>query len=78
MTKTDDTTGDAFDLTRSQVRDRALAGVFFVTASGFANLVVGFVGNLLVARMLTPNAEFWTVIPSSVHPVDARTALSPT
>ena len=55
MTKTDDTTGDAFDLTRSQVRDRALAGVFFVTASGFANLVVGFVGNLLVARMLTPN-----------------------
>ena len=32
----------------------ALAGVFFVTASGFINLVIGFAGSLLLARMLTP------------------------
>ena len=56
MTKSDEPRGtDALDLSRSQVRDRALAGVFFVTASGFVNLVIGFVGNLLLARMLTPN-----------------------
>ena len=46
---------DRFDLSRGEVRDRALAGVFYVTASGFVNLFIGFIGNLLLARMLTPN-----------------------
>jgi polysaccharide transporter, PST family len=50
----DEQGSDAFDLSRSEVRRRSLAGVFFITFSGFANLLIGFVGNLALARMLTP------------------------
>jgi O-antigen/teichoic acid export membrane protein len=46
---------DSLDLSRAEIRERSLAGVFFVTASGAFNLFVGFVGNLLLARMLTPD-----------------------
>jgi O-antigen/teichoic acid export membrane protein len=45
---------DAFDLSRSEVRRRSLVGIFYITSSGFANLLIGFVGNLALARMLTP------------------------
>ena len=45
---------DASDLTRSEVRGRALSGVLYVTASGGINLLIGFFGNLALARMLTP------------------------
>jgi O-antigen/teichoic acid export membrane protein len=45
---------DASELTRSEVRGRALKGVLFVTASGGVNLFIGFLGNLALARMLTP------------------------
>ena len=46
---------DAFGLSRSEVRGRALAGVVYVTASGFVSLVIAFVGNLALARMLSPH-----------------------
>ncbi len=46
---------DIFDLSRGEVRTRALTGVFFVTSSNFANLLIGFAGNLALARMLTPH-----------------------
>ncbi len=46
---------DTFDLSRSEVRRRSLAGVFYITSSGFANLLIGFVGTLALARMLTPD-----------------------
>src|SRR4051812_48876259 len=42
-------------LTRAEVRDRASAGVFFITSAGALLLVVGFVGNLVLARLLTPD-----------------------
>ena len=45
---------DASELSRSEVRGRALTGVLYVTASGGINLLIGFVGNLALARMLTP------------------------
>lgn len=38
----------------SEVRGRALAGVVYVTASGFANLMIAFAGNVALARMLSP------------------------
>ena len=47
---------DTFDLSRDDVRRRSLAGVLYITSSGFANLLIGFVGNLALARMLTPDA----------------------
>ena len=51
MTETDDAgVTDAGGLSRSEVRDRTFAGVFFVTASGFVNLVIAFVGNLILAQ----------------------------
>lgn len=53
-TRPDVQESDAVDLSRTEVRTRALAGVFFVTLSGIANLVIGFAGNLVLARMLTP------------------------
>jgi O-antigen/teichoic acid export membrane protein len=46
---------DAFELSRSEVRGRALAGVVYVTASGFVSLMIAFVGNLALARMLVPH-----------------------
>jgi polysaccharide transporter, PST family len=45
---------DASELSRSEVRGRALTGVLYVTASGGINLLIGFIGNLALARMLTP------------------------
>ena len=45
---------DASELSRSEVRGRALTGVLYVTASGGLNLLIGFIGNLALARMLTP------------------------
>ena len=44
-----------FDLTRSEVRSRSLVGAFYITFSGFANLLIGFFGSLALARMLTPS-----------------------
>jgi PST family polysaccharide transporter len=46
---------DVFDLPRSEVRRRSLAGVFFLTSSNFANLVIGVLASLALARMLTPS-----------------------
>ena len=44
---------DMFDLSRSEVRRRALTGAVYVTSSSFAKLIIGFGGNLALARMLT-------------------------
>lgn len=41
-------------LSRSEVRRRSLAGIFYLTSSSFANLLVGFFASLALARMLTP------------------------
>jgi O-antigen/teichoic acid export membrane protein len=46
---------DLFSLSRSEVRRRSLAGVFYLTASSFANLLLGFFTSLALARMLTPS-----------------------
>ncbi len=46
---------DVFGLPRSEVRRRSLAGVFYLTASSFANLLIGFFASLVLARMLTPS-----------------------
>jgi O-antigen/teichoic acid export membrane protein len=40
---------------RAEIRRRSLAGIFYVTTSNVANLVVGFFASLALARMLTPN-----------------------
>ena len=45
---------DAYSLPRSEVRRRSLAGVFYLTASSFASLLIGFFASLALARMLTP------------------------
>ena len=52
--------GDAFSLPRTELRTRSLRGVFFLTFSNFANLVVGFLASLVLARLLTP-ADFGVV-----------------
>ena len=54
MSSPEDSRTDMFDLSRPEVRRRALTGAFFVTSSSFANLLIGFFGNLALARMLTP------------------------
>jgi O-antigen/teichoic acid export membrane protein len=41
-------------LTRDELRRRASAGVFIVGSLGFVNLVVGFCGNVVLARLLLP------------------------
>ena len=46
---------DVLGLPRSEVRRRSLAGVFYLTASSFANLLIGFFASLVLARMLTPS-----------------------
>jgi O-antigen/teichoic acid export membrane protein len=46
--------GDRRLLSKSEVKHRASAGVFYLASSGFASLVLGFGGSLLLARMLTP------------------------
>jgi len=44
-------------LARPEIRSRSLAGVFYLTSSSIANLFLGFVASLALARMLTP-ADF--------------------
>jgi O-antigen/teichoic acid export membrane protein len=46
---------DAFELPRAEVRRRSLAGIFFLTSSSVANLVIGFGASLVLARALTPS-----------------------
>ena len=56
MIELDDSSGDnRFSLTRPELRRRALSGVFYITSSSFLNLLIGFFGNLALARMLTPH-----------------------
>ena len=55
MTGRDNSHADMFDMSRGELRRRAVTGVFFVTSSSFANLLIGFFGNLALARMLTPH-----------------------
>ena len=55
MSSADGSTPDMFDLSRGEVRRRALTGVLFVRSSSFAKLLIGFAGNLALARMLTPH-----------------------
>jgi O-antigen/teichoic acid export membrane protein len=45
---------EALSLPRAEVRQRSLAGIFFLSSSSFINLVVGFVASLVLARLLTP------------------------
>ena len=42
-------------LSRQEVSRKATAGVFFITSAGALLLVVGFVGSLILARLLTPD-----------------------
>jgi O-antigen/teichoic acid export membrane protein len=42
-------------MARSEVRRRSLAGVFYLTSSSFANLLIGFFASLVLARLLTPS-----------------------
>ena len=51
---------DALSMPRAEVRQRSLTGIFFLTCSGFINLVVGFVASLVFARLLSP-ADFGVV-----------------
>lgn len=41
-------------LPREEVRKRSLAGVFYISASNVANLLIGFFASLALARLLTP------------------------
>ncbi|MCZ2109848.1 MAG: oligosaccharide flippase family protein [Dehalococcoidia bacterium] len=52
---TDGSGADAFSLSRSEVRSRSLAGVFYLTSSSVANLLIGFFASLVLARLLTPS-----------------------
>ena len=42
------------DLSEATIRRRAKSGIFFVGSWGVMNLIVGFGGNLVLARLLTP------------------------
>lgn len=46
---------DSFSLPRTEVRQRSLSGVFFLTFSNLTNLVVTFFSSLVLARLLTPS-----------------------
>src|SRR5262245_38770311 len=46
---------DLYGLSRSEVRRRSLAGVFYLSASSLTNLLIGLFASLALARMLTPN-----------------------
>ncbi len=41
-------------LTAGEVRRRASAGLFYISSGGAASLVIGFLGNLALARLLAP------------------------
>ena len=45
---------DVLTLPADEVRNRSLAGVFFLTFSSVINLIVGFGASLVLARLLTP------------------------
>jgi polysaccharide transporter, PST family len=49
------TPGNADALPRDELKRRASTGVFIVATRGIAILVVSFVGNVVVARLLTPH-----------------------
>jgi O-antigen/teichoic acid export membrane protein len=51
---------EALSMPRTEVRQRSLTGIFFVTCSGFINLVVGFGATLVFARLLMP-ADFGVI-----------------
>jgi O-antigen/teichoic acid export membrane protein len=51
---------EALSMPRAEVRQRSLTGIFFLTCSGFINLVVGFGATLVFARLLMP-ADFGVV-----------------
>ena len=55
MTGTDAKPPPRSPLPRLEVRRRSLAGVFYLTSSSIANLLLGFVATLALARMLTPS-----------------------
>lgn len=46
---------DAYRLSHSEARRRSLAGVLYMTSSSVASLVVGFLANLVLARLLLPS-----------------------
>jgi len=48
------TAGQSDLLSRSELKRRTSAGVFITASWGLVNLVVGFAGNLVIARMLLP------------------------
>src|SRR3954453_4300564 len=45
---------DAHTMSRNELAKRSLSGVFFLTFSNLANLIVGFLASLVLARLLTP------------------------
>jgi O-antigen/teichoic acid export membrane protein len=55
-----DTTSAEGDLTRPELQRRAKAGVFIVVVRGLAILLLGFAGNVVLARLLGPH-EFGVV-----------------
>ena len=56
MSASPDDHEELHDLSRAEVRRRALSGVLFLSSSGAASFVVAFVSSLALARMLTPEA----------------------
>ena len=54
MSDTDPDSDRKPELTRAEVRTRASAGIFFRVSSGVLTLLIGFFGNLVLARLLTP------------------------
>ncbi len=46
---------DALVFSRAEIRRRSLAGIFYLTTSNVANLLIGFFASLALARMLTPD-----------------------
>ena len=46
---------DSYAFSRSELRRRSLAGVFYLTSSSFASLLIGLLASLVLARMLTPS-----------------------
>jgi O-antigen/teichoic acid export membrane protein len=52
---TDDLGADGFyKLPHTEIRRRSLAGIFYITSSSVANLLIGFFASLALARLLTP------------------------
>ena len=45
----------AFAFSRPEIRRRSLAGIFYLTTSNVANLLIGFVASVALARLLTPD-----------------------